>query len=144
MSAERIGKQCGVEPAHSGPSREEPLVVGVGFRPGTSAEAILRAVRELVGDAECRCLATLDRRADEAGLRAAARELAAPVLTFPAALLATVPVPHPSERVAAVTGAGSVAEAAAVLAAKGGELVRVKTIVAGVTVAAARPQRLDG
>jgi len=117
-----------------------PLAVGIGFRPGTGAAEILAAVRAAV-DGPVRCLATLDRRAAEPGLLAAAAELDVPVLAFSPDRLAGVPVPHPSDRVAAATGTASVAEAAAVLAAGGGPLVRAKTVHAGVTVAAARPRQ---
>lgn len=110
--------------------------MGIGFRPGTGAAEILAAVRATV-DGPVRCLATLDRRADEPGVVAAAAELDVPVLGFAADRLAEVPVPHPSERVGAATGTTSVAEAAAVLAAGGGPLVRTKTVHDGVTVAAA-------
>ncbi|WP_084495029.1 cobalamin biosynthesis protein [Nocardia shimofusensis] len=115
-----------------------PVAVGVGFRPGTGADRILAAVRTVLADSDCCCLATLDRRGDEPGLLSAARELDIPVVTFSSAELAAIAVPHPSERVDAATGTASVAEAAAVLAARGGPLVRAKTVHAGVTVALAR------
>ncbi|WP_083884184.1 cobalamin biosynthesis protein [Nocardia higoensis] len=116
----------------------EAVAVGIGFRPGTGADRILSAVRAVLADADCRCLATLDRRGDEPGLLCAAAELRVPVRTFSAAELAGVEVPHPSECVAAATGTASVAEAAAVLAARGGPLVHAKTVHEGVTVALAQ------
>lgn len=119
----------------------EPVVVGIGFRPGTGAGPILAAVRAVLADSDCCGLATLDRRGDEPGLMYAAGELRVPVLTFSSAELAAIAVPHPSERVDAATGTASVAEAAAVLAARGGALVREKTVYDGVTVAVARLPR---
>ncbi|GEL26203.1 hypothetical protein PSU4_51570 [Pseudonocardia sulfidoxydans NBRC 16205] len=62
--------------------------------------------------------ASIDRRAGEPGLLAAIAP--APLRTYPAAALDAVAVPGPSDRVAEATGTGSVAEAAALLAA--GEL----------------------
>ena len=115
------------------------VVVGVGFRPGTGADRIVAAVRAVLGTGDCRCLATLDRRAGEPGLREAATRLGLPVRAFPPAELAEVEVPHPCARAAAATGTASVAEAAAILAAGGGPLVRAKSVHDGVTVALARP-----
>jgi len=116
----------------------DAVAVGIGFRPGTGADRILAAVRAVLVDADCHCLATLDRRGEEPGLLRAAAELGVPVCTFAPAELVGVAVPHPSGRVAAATGTASVAEAAAVLAARGGPLVRAKTVHQGVTVALAR------
>jgi cobalt-precorrin 5A hydrolase len=57
---------------------------------------------------------------------------------FTAAELAARPVPNPSLRVAAATGAPSIAEAAALLAAgPGAALILAKTARDGVTVAIA-------
>lgn len=115
------------------------LVVGLGIRPDTSAERIVAAVREVLGDKKLHCFATIDRRAGESGLRAAAAELEVPIRTFTAAELDDVPVPNPDPRTAAAVGTSSVAEAAAVLAAGGGSLVVAKRTAQGVVVAAAQP-----
>ena len=61
----------------------------------------------------------MDLKADEAGLLAAVRARDWPLAVFPAAALAAVPVPNPSEVVRAAAGTPSVAEAAALLAASG-------------------------
>ncbi|WP_067848293.1 cobalamin biosynthesis protein [Nocardia lijiangensis] len=114
------------------------VAIGVGMRPGATSTAILTAVRHVLDDTTLACLATIDRRADEPGLRAAADELGVPVRTFTAAELDAVAVPTPAARTKAAVGAAGVAEAAAVLAAKGGVLVRAKTIHGEVTVAVAR------
>lgn len=114
------------------------IAVGVGMRPGTAAAAILTAVRHAVGDESLACLATIDRRGEEPGLRAAAAELGVPVRIFTAAELDTVTVPNPAARTKAAVGAAGVAEAAAVLAAAGGLLVRTKEVHGDVTVAVAR------
>ncbi|CAM4038201.1 cobalamin biosynthesis protein [Nocardia ninae] len=118
------------------------LAVGLGLRSGTPADPIVAAVREMLGDNEISCLATIDRRMGEPGLRDAAAELGVAVQGYAAAELAEVPVPNPDARTSAAVGTGSVAEAAAILAAGHGTLVITKRIVAGVTIAAA--QRTTG
>ncbi|MGV9584441.1 cobalamin biosynthesis protein [Nocardia farcinica] len=113
------------------------LAVGVGCRPGTPAADIVAAVRAVLGGHRCRRLATLDRRVADSGMPDAAVQLGVPLLAYPPDRLAAVSVPNPSARVAAATGATGIAEAAARLAAAGGPLVLAKTVVGGVTVAAA-------
>ncbi|MFI9404224.1 cobalamin biosynthesis protein [Nocardia sp. NPDC052316] len=118
------------------------LAVGLGLRSGTPADSIVEAVRKTLGDNEISCLATIDRRMDEPGLRDAAAELGVPIQGYAAAELADVAVPNPDSRTAAAVGTGSVAEAAAILAAGHGTLVITKRIVAGLTIAVA--QRAPG
>ncbi|WP_067827435.1 cobalamin biosynthesis protein [Nocardia inohanensis] len=118
-------------------ARTAGLAVGVGLRPGTPADAIEAAVRELVGESVIRCLATVDRRADEPGLRTAAARLGVPVRVFTAEQLADVAVPNPSMRTATALGTPSVAEAAALLAAESADLTLPKQIARGITIAAA-------
>ncbi|WP_280306975.1 cobalamin biosynthesis protein [Nocardia neocaledoniensis] len=112
------------------------VAVGVGARPRAAAESILAAVRAVAGTDVVGCLATIDRRAGDPGVRAAARELRVAIRCFTAAELAQVDVGHRSDRTAAAVGTPSVAEAAALLAG-GGELARARTVVGGVVVAAA-------
>ncbi|MGW6424689.1 cobalamin biosynthesis protein [Nocardia sp. NPDC055053] len=111
------------------------LVVGLGLRPGVAGERIVVAVRDVVGDARVSCLATLDRRACETGVRAAAEELGAVVRGFTAAELAAVDVPHPSARIAEAVRTASVAEAAALLVG-GRRLTHPKRIVDSIVIAA--------
>ena len=124
----------------SGPGSGE-LVVGVGCRPATAAADILRAVREVVGSKKVRALATIDRRAGEPGISAAAAELGVPVIAFTADELAEVRVPNPAARTRAAVATASVAEAAALLASEKdcgtAFLVTPKTVRGPVTVAAA-------
>jgi cobalamin biosynthesis protein CbiG len=114
------------------------VVVGVGLRPGAEIGQILEAVRIVLGSSVIRCLATVDRRAREPGLLAAAASLSVPIVFFTPAQLAAIEVPNPAIRTATALGTASVAEAAA-LAEAGrtgiGRLVVAKTTVAGVTVA---------
>ncbi|MEV4430260.1 Rv2231c family pyridoxal phosphate-dependent protein CobC [Streptomyces sp. NPDC049602] len=96
--------------------------LGVGARPGTPVAEILALVGAVLREAgltgaDVRSLATLDARAAEPGIVAAAAALGVPVRGFTAGELAAVPVPHPSELPLAATGTASVAEAAALLAA---------------------------
>ncbi|MGX1772960.1 cobalamin biosynthesis protein [Nocardia brasiliensis] len=113
------------------------FVVGLGVRPGTSAERIVQVVREVVGERAIKCLATIDRRAAEAGMQGAAAELAVQVQAFSATELAEVTVPKPDSRTTAAVGTPSVAEAAALIASAGGPLVVPKCVVDGVVVAVA-------
>src|SRR5207302_988001 len=84
-------------------------------------------------------VATLDRRAGDAALRAVGRVLGRPVHGFPAAALAGVPVPNPSPVAAGAVGTPSVAEAAALLGAgPGAALVVPKRRGPSATVAVAR------
>jgi cobalt-precorrin 5A hydrolase len=112
------------------------LAVGLGLRPNTSAERILSAIREVLGDNPIACLATLDRRATEPGVRAAAAHLDTPLRAYTAEELAQVPVPNPSTRTNTLLGTPSVAEAAATLAANG-PLVIPKRTIDGIVITAA-------
>ncbi|MFI7189415.1 cobalamin biosynthesis protein [Nocardia nova] len=119
----------------------EAVVVGLGARPDPEAEAIVAAVREVVGNSAIRCLATIDRRAEEPGTVAAAAAFGVPVIGFGADELARVDVPHPGHRAAVAIGTPSVAEAAALLAwrhwGQRGRLLVPKTVVGTITVAVA-------
>ncbi|MFI5779933.1 cobalamin biosynthesis protein [Nocardia sp. NPDC051570] len=113
------------------------VVAGLGFRPGAHVEALLAAVRQTRGEHRIRYLATVDRRAEEPGLTAAATELAVPVLSFTPEELAEIEVPHPAARTAAAIGTPSVAEAAALLAAGTDRLMLPKQVLFGITIAIA-------
>ncbi|MFF2551713.1 cobalamin biosynthesis protein [Nocardia sp. NPDC058058] len=123
-------------PAQTGGERPV-LAVGVGTRTGVEAAVIVAAIREVLGDSVIGCLATVDRRAGELGLVAAARELGVPVMSFAPGELARVEVPNPSAVTAQALGTPSVAEAAAMLAAGGGELAVPKRVHRGIALAAA-------
>ncbi len=112
------------------------MAVGLGVRRGTPAERIVAAVRTVLGAQPIACLATVDRRADEPGILAAADEFGVPIYSFTTGQLAAVQVPNPSARVLDALGVPGVAEAAALLAGTGG-LVLSRRVVAGVVVAAA-------
>ena len=112
------------------------IVLGVGVEPGTPVEYLLEAVAGLAYDV----VATIDRRVGEPSIATVAdgRKL----LAYSTAELDVVVVPNPSAVVRRLTGTGSVAEAAAILAARElggvGELVVEKQRRRMVTVALAR------
>ncbi|MEV5648899.1 cobalamin biosynthesis protein [Nocardia sp. NPDC052254] len=124
------------------------VVVGIGARPDQEADTIVRVVRTIVGDHRIRCLATVDRRAAEAGMTAAAAELGVPVIGYDPTELAAVEVPTPAERATEAIGTPSVAEAGALLACARWcdrpRLLRRKTVIEGITVAIACCTALSG
>jgi cobalt-precorrin 5A hydrolase/precorrin-3B C17-methyltransferase len=125
--------------------RPPSLVVGVGASRGVPRDELVTLVRRgLDGLAidSVRALATADIKADEPAILALAHEFGWPVRTFSAAELSEETVPTPSETVRAAVGTPSVAEAAALRAARelgrGAELVLHKRSSAMATVAVAR------
>ncbi|MDG4824047.1 precorrin-3B C(17)-methyltransferase [Asanoa sp. WMMD1127] len=127
--------------------RPPSLVVGVGASRGVTAAAVGAVVDAALAAgglvaASVRALATVDVKADEAGILALAAERGWPLLTFPAAELAAEDVPTPSEVVRAAVGTPSVAEAAALRAARDAgrdaALVVPKQVTPTATAAVAR------
>ncbi|SBT42331.1 precorrin-3B C(17)-methyltransferase [Micromonospora auratinigra] len=121
--------------------RPPSLVAGIGSSRGVPAAEVTELLRRALDEAglspaSLRCLASVDLKADEAGIRAAAGAYRVPLRCWPAAELAAVDVPHPSEVVRAAVGTPSVAEAAALRG--GGALLVPKTASAMATVAVAR------
>ena len=105
--------------------RPPSLRVGVGASKGAPAAEIGRLIDDVLGELgvsyrAVRHIHTVEAKADEPGLLAAAAERDWSVVAFPASRLAAVPVPHPSEVVRRAVGTPSVAEAAALLAADAG------------------------
>ncbi|MEU0525816.1 precorrin-3B C(17)-methyltransferase [Streptomyces niveus] len=108
--------------------RPPSLVVGVGASRGVGADEVYGLVRDVLRDAGLSPLsvvelATVDAKADEPGIVGAAGRLGVPVRTYPADVLAAVTVPNPSDAPLAAVGTPSVAEAAALAAGRGGELL---------------------
>lgn len=123
--------------------RPPSLVVGVGGSRGVSREEVVGLVRGALRAAglavkSVAALATVDAKAEEPGIVGAAAEFGVPLVTYPAEALAEIPVPNPSAAPLAAVGTPSVAEAAALLAAPGGELVVEKRKSAMATAAVAR------
>ncbi len=104
------------------------LVAGVGCNRGTGADQMQTLLQEvlarhgLAADA-LGCLATVDLKQDEPGLRELAARLRVKIIYFPAARLHQVDVPHPSATVEKNIGTKSVCEAAALTAAQADQLL---------------------
>ncbi|SEO75806.1 cobalt-precorrin 5A hydrolase / precorrin-3B C17-methyltransferase [Actinacidiphila rubida] len=125
--------------------RPPSLVVGVGASRGAPAAEVLALVRGALAEAglagkSVTALATVDAKASEEGIVAAAAHLGVELRTYPAQELARVAVPNPSRAPLEAVGTPSVAEAAALLAAGGAtaELVVPKRKSAMATAAVAR------
>ncbi|WNI25494.1 precorrin-3B C(17)-methyltransferase [Streptomyces sp. ITFR-16] len=106
--------------------RPASLAVGVGASKGAPEDEVLGLVRETLAEAglspsSVAELVTVDAKAGEPGIVAAAARLGVPLRTYPADELARIEVPHPSDAPLAAVGTPSVAEAAAL--AGGGELL---------------------
>jgi cobalt-precorrin 5A hydrolase len=98
------------------------IALGIGCDRNTPATTIAQCIAQALAacgatPANVHAVASIDLKADEAGLIAATRAQGWTVHFYPAAALAAVPVPNPSEIVRKITGTPSVAEAAALLAA---------------------------
>jgi len=100
----------------------QPVALGLGCDRGTPAETIARAIDEALAQAgaslaDVCAVASIDLKADEAGLLEIATHLGWTIAFHPAAALAAVDVPNRSETVRRYTGTPSVSEAAALIAA---------------------------
>lgn len=99
------------------------VALGIGCDRGTPASTIAQAVDAALAKAGLRAdsvarVASIDLKADEAGLLQFAAEREWTLMLYPATALAEVEVPNPSEVVRKYTGTPSVSEAAALLAAQ--------------------------
>jgi cobalt-precorrin 5A hydrolase/precorrin-3B C17-methyltransferase len=102
------------------------LVVGVGASKGAPAGDIVELVEAALREAGVSVravaeLATVETKAAEPGIVAAAERLGVPLVTYSAQELSAVAVPNPSAAPLASVGTSSVAEAAALLG--GGDLL---------------------
>lgn len=125
------------------------LVLGIGCKRGTAADAISRAVDAALASAKLpaeriRTVSTIDRKADEPGLLTFCESRRFPLVTYTAQeLMQTAGDFTPSAFVQNITGADNVCERSAVRCSGGTLLVR-KTAVNGVTCAVAeQPVTLD-
>ena len=101
------------------------LTLGLGCDRDTPLATIEQVVAEALAlagatRADVVAAASIDIKSDEAGLLAFARGLGLTLAFHPAAALARIPVPNPSETVRKHTGTPSVSEAAALIAAGDG------------------------
>lgn len=123
------------------------VVLGLGCDRGTAVDTVRTAIRQALDslgldESAVTVMATIDKKADEPAFLAVSSEQGWPLVCYPAARLAQVNVPNPSEVVRRFMGTPAVAEAAALLAA-GGELLLEKHKYRGdddrnVTVSVAR------
>lgn len=111
------------------------IVAGIGCRRGASADEIEAVIVLALGrlglkPQDLNALATFEEKAEEPGIREAARRLSRPVLACSAEDLRAVRdrIFTPSARAEAATGAPSVAEAAALVAAGPGARLRLPRI----------------
>ncbi|MFD3436254.1 precorrin-3B C(17)-methyltransferase [Streptomyces sp. NPDC058685] len=106
--------------------RPPSLTVGVGASSGAPADEIIGLIEETLRDVGLSALsigelATVDAKASEPGILAAAGHFGVPLVTHAAERLADIDVPNPSEAPLAAVGTPSVAEASAL--AGGGQLL---------------------
>jgi len=99
------------------------IALGLGCDRGTPATTIQQAIAEALAQAKAtltdvQAVASIDLKADEVGLAEVAQGHGWTIRFYPAAELAVVEVPNPSETVRKYTGTPSVSEAAAILVAK--------------------------
>lgn len=120
------------------------VIVGIGCRRGTDSgrivEAITAAMKELgVSLGEVRYLASVDIKADEGGLLAAAKALGIPLRFIPSGdIRGSTRVFDRSDFVEEHINLPAVAEPAALLAGRRTQLILPKKVYKGVTVAVAR------
>ncbi|MBR0900513.1 cobalamin biosynthesis protein [Bradyrhizobium tropiciagri] len=92
-------------------------VAGLGFRSSASVASLREALNAAGGAEGLAAVATVSDKADAAALKALAQELGLPIRGVSAAMLAEIETTTQSEFIKARFGAGSVAEAAALVAA---------------------------
>jgi cobalamin biosynthesis protein CbiG len=108
------------------------VTIGIGCKRGAGPGEVLELVRATLAEAglppsAVACIATIDRKKDEAAIVELAAKFGVPVRFFPAdALAAETRIMHPSKDVAAMVGTESIAEAAALLAAGSGAKLIVR------------------
>ena len=118
------------------------IVAGFGFRSETTLAALQDALARAGGPAGVTHLATLAAKAP--GLAPLGQALGLPVLSLPAEALQGQPTLTRSDRVGALFGTGSVAEAAALAAAGPGARLRgPRTASADGTATAAIAERIS-
>lgn len=125
--------------------RPPSLVIGVGASRNVGSAEVLALIDETLGraglsPASVTALATVDAKAGEPGLVAAAARRGWPLVTHPAAALAAIPVPNPSAAALAAVGTPSVAEAAALASADVLAVQKRKSAMATVAIGRIRPR----
>lgn len=124
--------------------RPKILSVGIGCNRGTPVDEIRGLMHEVFKESGLSTLsiqdiATIEIKRDEAGILELAAELDLPVKFFDSETLNQVEsIQNPSNYAKKYTGARSVCEAAAILAANSGKLIVTKKKTKNVTIAVAR------
>lgn len=117
----------------------KPLMLGIGCRKGVSVEQVKAAVHQALGErslSEVREVATVDIKAEEAGLLAFCECHNLPLRVIASSAIAARPwVTKPSEWVRQNVGLDGVCEPCALIASPRGNLIVPKTALDGVTVA---------
>jgi len=146
----RLANLIGAEPVITTSSEAlKRVIVGIGCRRGTAAERIMAAITEGLHLAGCqieqvRLLASVDLKADEAGLLEAARALGLPLRIISSdEIRNTAHRFNHSDFVQAKVSLPAVAEPAALLAGRRTQLLLPKTILQGVTIAVAQEDYLS-
>jgi cobalt-precorrin 5A hydrolase len=119
------------------------IAAGIGCRRGAPASDIEAAIHAALLRAQINAdaldvIATIDAKSAEAGIRAVAEKLGAALIAVPERELAAANarIETHSERVSALTGVGSVAEAAALAAAGSASKLIVPRIILGTATCA--------
>jgi cobalt-precorrin 5A hydrolase/precorrin-3B C17-methyltransferase len=125
--------------------RPPSLVVGVGSSRNVTRAEVLTLIDGALAEAglspaSVTALATVDAKATEPGLVAAAGERGWPLLSYPADKLAEIPVPNPSDAALAAVGTPSVAEASALASADVLAVQKRKSAMATVAIGRVRPR----
>ncbi|MDI9895171.1 cobalamin biosynthesis protein [Rhodococcus sp. IEGM 1381] len=112
------------------------VVVGIGARAGVDAAEMVYAIAAVLRpDWRVEAIASIDRKADL--VAAVASSMGVRAITFTAAELSVARTVTSSDRVSRAVGTGSVAEAAALLAAGSAETLVPRTVRSAITVAVA-------
>ena len=114
----------------SGMAGGQGVVLGIGCDRNTPYATLAQAIDEALARlraswGDVRAVASIDLKADEVAMQELQRQRGHIIHFYPAAWLAQVPVPNPSETVRKYTGTPSVSEAAALLVA--GEVAQALT-----------------
>lgn len=122
------------------------VAIGVGCRRGIASAPVVALVRETLAiSSVCgghAALFTIDAKRGEEGLSQAAEVLGLPLIFLPREALAAMETPARSERVQALIGLPSVAEAAALAGAGEGAVLIVPRVARdGITCAVAKVAR---
>ncbi len=89
LLAIQVASHLGAEPVITTASEtQKRLIIGVGCRKGTSQEEIIEAIGQALKEGDCsidhvRCIATIDLKGDEPGLKEACLFLGVPLRTVP-------------------------------------------------------------